>query len=78
LPKEEQKILVYSLFLREDNDIIKLSREHNDTNILSLGARFLGEDEAKEAVKLWLETSFSGEERHRRRVGKIDGSEQKD
>ena len=40
-------------------EIIKLSRQHNDANILSLGARFLTSDEAKEAVKLWLETPFS-------------------
>lgn len=53
-------------------NIIKLSREHNDANILSLGARFLKDEEAKEAVKLWLETSFPGEERHKRRVSKID------
>lgn len=53
-------------------EIIKLSREHNDANILSLGARFLTADEAKEAVKLWLETPFSGEERHLRRIQKIE------
>lgn len=53
--------------------IITLSREHNDANALSLGARFLSEDEAKRAVKLWLDTKFSGEERHTRRIGKIDG-----
>ncbi len=53
-------------------DIVKLSREHNDANILSLGARFIGLDEAEKAVKLWLETSFSGEERHKRRIDKID------
>jgi ribose 5-phosphate isomerase B len=51
---------------------IVLSREHNDANILSLGARFLSESEAKEAVKLWLETPFSGDSRHIRRIGKID------
>ncbi|PIR57668.1 MAG: ribose-5-phosphate isomerase [Parcubacteria group bacterium CG10_big_fil_rev_8_21_14_0_10_38_31] len=53
-------------------DIIKLSREHNDANILSLGARFIFEDEAREVVKMWLETPFSGGERHKRRIEKID------
>ena len=55
-----------------NSEIIKLSREHNDSNILSLGARFLGEKEVKDVVKLWLETKFSGEERHKRRIEKID------
>lgn len=53
-------------------DIIRLSREHNDANILSLGARFVSEDEAKEAILLWLETPFSGEERHVRRIKKFE------
>ena len=53
-------------------DIIKLSREHNDANVLSLGARFLNKEEALKAVELWLNTSFSEEERHKRRIGKID------
>jgi ribose 5-phosphate isomerase B len=51
---------------------IKLAREHNDANILSLGARFLSEDEAKAALKLWLGTPFSGEDRHIRRHMKIE------
>ncbi|MEK7116690.1 MAG: RpiB/LacA/LacB family sugar-phosphate isomerase [Patescibacteria group bacterium] len=53
-------------------EIIKLSREHNDANVLSLGARFLSMNEVKEAVKLWLETKFSGEERHKRRIEQIE------
>jgi len=53
-------------------DIVELSREHNDANVLSLAARFLSEEEAKEAVKKWLNTAFSGEERHVRRIKKID------
>ena len=51
---------------------ITLSREHNDSNVLSLGARFLNEEEAKQAVSQWLTTSFSGDERHRRRLRKIE------
>ncbi len=57
---------------REEISIVKDSRDHNDSNIISLGARFLSEDEAFEAVKLWLETPFSGDERHKRRIEKID------
>ena len=54
-----------------DGDIIKLSREHNNANILSLGAHFLNIDEAKAAVDLWLETEFPGDERHVRRLNKF-------
>ncbi|PIT91379.1 ribose-5-phosphate isomerase [Candidatus Kaiserbacteria bacterium CG10_big_fil_rev_8_21_14_0_10_49_17] len=53
-------------------DVVRLSREHNDANILSLGARFLSLSEAKEAVSVWLETPFSNNERHVRRIDKID------
>lgn len=57
---------------RGEISIIKDSRRHNDSNILSLGARFLSEGEAKSAVKDWLETLFSGDERHVRRLKKLD------
>jgi len=55
-----------------NSDIIRLSRQHNNTNILSLGARFLSEEKAKEAVKIWLNTPFSRDERHIRRIKKIE------
>lgn len=48
-----------------------LTRQHNDSNILSLGARFLTEEEAISGVKLFLETPFSEELRHVRRIEKI-------
>jgi ribose 5-phosphate isomerase B len=53
-------------------EIITLSREHNDANVLSLGARFVSEDEAKDVVAQWLSLPFSGGERHVRRIHKID------
>jgi ribose 5-phosphate isomerase B len=49
----------------------KMSREHNDANIISLGNRTLDIDKAKELVKIWLDTPFSNEERHKRRIEKI-------
>ncbi len=51
--------------------IIRLSREHNDANVLSLGARFLKEKEALKIVELWLRTRFSEEGRHKRRIQKL-------
>src|SRR3989338_8482041 len=54
-----------------DKKIITLSKEHNDANVLSLGARFISTRKAKNVVKLWLETKFLNEERHKRRIEKI-------
>jgi ribose 5-phosphate isomerase B len=54
------------------DEILKLSREHNDANVLSLGARFLGKETAEKAVRLWLAGEFSGEQRHVRRIKKIE------
>ncbi len=55
-----------------ESTIIALGRQHNDTNVLSLGARFLSVEEAKQAVTDWLATDFSEDERHIRRIAKID------
>lgn len=53
-------------------EIVKLARVHNDANILSIGLRFTSEDEAKFAIELFLSTKFLGEERHVRRINKIE------
>ncbi len=52
-------------------DMLTSTRIHNDANMLSLGGRFLTEDEIRDAVKKWLAESFSGEERHKRRIAQI-------
>ena len=56
----------------DESNIIIRSREHNNANILSLGARYFTEEDMMEAVNLWLNTPFSEDERHIRRLGKID------
>ncbi len=53
-------------------EILRLTREHNNANVLSLGAKFINIDEAKEAVSVWLMTDFSHGERHERRIIKLD------
>ena len=53
-------------------DIIELSRTHNGANVLSIGARFISLEQMKEAVDKWLSLNDPLEERHARRVAKID------
>lgn len=50
--------------------IAKAAKEHNNANVLSLGARFISADEAKKAITTWLDAEFEGG-RHQKRLGKI-------
>lgn len=52
-------------------EMIRLTREHNDANVLSLGAKMLREKDALQAIDLWLEAPYTNEERHQRRIEKI-------
>lgn len=56
----------------DEADIIERARQHNNSNVLSLGARYLTEDMMINAVDHWLNTPFSEDERHIRRLKKID------
>jgi ribose 5-phosphate isomerase B len=60
-----------------DTFTARLAREHNDTNVLALGARITGDDAAIEIVRVWLETAFAGD-RHVRRVEKLAAIERKE
>ena len=58
-------------FSQDGYDAVRLSRRHNDANILSIGARFVSPAQAQEAVQTFLTTEFTADERHVRRLGKF-------
>ena len=60
-----------AVFYSGPNEIIKLSREHNNANILSLGARFMKESEILDVIEIWLKEPFEGG-RHQNRIDKLD------
>lgn len=57
--------------LLTDTWTAKMTRLHNDTNMMALGAGVVGENLALEIVDTWLATEFSGEARHQRRIDKV-------
>ena len=59
------------VFYNGPEEIVKLSREHNNANILSLGARFMSQEEIYDVIGMWLEEPFEGG-RHQRRIEKLD------
>ncbi|MEK7192953.1 MAG: RpiB/LacA/LacB family sugar-phosphate isomerase [Patescibacteria group bacterium] len=60
-----------AVFYHFNDKIVRLSREHNDANVISLGARFLSDEEAEAIIRIFLETPFSNDERHIRRLKKF-------
>ena len=56
-----------------DSVSAKLTRLHNNANVLAIGAGIVGSNLALEIVKTFLETEFSGDERHQRRIDMIEG-----
>lgn len=53
-------------------EIVKLIREHNNSNMLSIGARFVSVMDMKLVAKLWIDTPFTEQPRHVRRIDKLD------
>ena len=60
-----------AVFYNGPAEIVKLSREHNNANILSLGARFMTKNEIYDVIEMWLNEPFEGG-RHQRRIEKLD------
>ncbi len=59
-------------------DAAQLTREHNDSNCLALSAKYTSLDEARKIVDIWLNTDFSFNERHQRRIDKITKYEEEE
>jgi len=55
----------------DEYDVVRLSRKHNDANVLSLGARFISGEQAVGALRVFLDTPFSNDARHARRIAKF-------
>lgn len=60
-----------------DEFTARVSREHNNANILCLAGKDMSEEQAEKITKVWLETDFSNEERHKRRIKQIEEMEQR-
>ena len=71
-----RSVLIYGHDMVLNTKIAKLSREHNDANVISFGARFIEEDHVFEILKIWLLEPFSGDERHVRRLAKLESTQQ--
>ena len=61
--------------LAYSTELASLAREHNDAQVVSIGARFTAEDEAKQIVDTFVATKFSDEARHSRRLGMVSAYE---
>ena len=60
-----------AVYYGAEREIARLSREHNNANVLSLGARFISEQEIYDIIETWLDEPFEGG-RHQRRIDKLD------
>ncbi len=61
-----------TVYYHHDPQILRLTREHNNSNVLCIGTRFVSAEDAKEAVEMWLSIPFDPTSRHARRLAKID------
>lgn len=71
------KIKGIRAFLAVNEQNVELARAHNDANIMSIGSEFIKEEDLESLIKAFLETPFSEEERHKRRIEKIQQIENK-
>ena len=61
--------------LCSDDDLARLAREHNDAQVISIGARMTSAAQARSMLRVFLATPFSGDERHQRRIAMVSAYE---
>tara|TARA_B100001564_G_C20578986_1_gene642121 strand:+ start:122 stop:562 length:441 start_codon:yes stop_codon:yes gene_type:complete len=62
-----------AVFYNGPDEIVQLSRQHNDANILSIGARFMTEKQIYRIIEIWFETEYQAG-RHQKRIEKLDSN----
>jgi ribose 5-phosphate isomerase B len=70
--KKVRSVLIYGNDTELNTTIAKLSRQHNNANVISFGARFIEQGDAFHVLKYWLEEKFTGDPRHVRRLSKLE------
>ncbi len=70
--KNVRSILIYGNDLELNTSVTILSRKHNNANVISFAARFITKENALHLLKIWLDENFPAEERHTRRLSKIE------
>lgn len=70
--KNVRSVLIYGNDIELNTKIAKLSREHNNANVISFAARFMENENVLQVLQTWISTNFSNEERHVRRLLKLE------
>lgn len=70
--KNVRSVLIYGNDIELNTAIAKLSRQHNNANVISFAARFTTKENASQILQTWINEDFSNEERHVRRLSKLE------
>ena len=73
--KHVRSVVIYCNDMISNQNIAKSTRQHNNANVISFGARFIEQGNAFDVLKTWLDEKFTGDPRHVRRLSKIESEE---
>lgn len=70
--KKVRSVLIYCNDMVTNHNMAKTSVQHNNANVIAFGARFIEQENAFDVLHTWLEERFAGDERHVRRLAKLE------